>query len=411
MKRLATIFALALFTLPMLAQSTAEQSSLEVKVDTVRGVQQGKTAGNWFIGIQAGVNHSLSENARFGSFGAMTKPSVAITVGRYFAPAIGARIQLSYMRQASRADSEAIDAYPSIYGKGNYNFNMFGGYLDGLFNFNNIFGQYNEKARFNVVGILGIGLSHSFGFDDKVEAWAPEASTWSNIQEPAPYKIYTDANTYFAVRGGLQLNYALNSSLNLNLEATITATDDGYNGICYDDKWDAYANVMLGVTYFFKNKQGERRFQYTEVNDHAVIAELNQKINEERAKAPVAKTVVEVKKEVVKNEILDMTVSFAIEKYQVSPIQKKNLTAVAQYLEDHPDTNLVITGYSDAKTGTPEYNLRLSKRRAESVYNTLVKEFNVDPSRLRIDYKGDTLQPYKHKNAWNRVVIFITEPR
>ena len=89
----------------------------------------------------------------------------------------------------------------------------------------------------------------------------------------------------------------------------------------------------------------------------------------------------------------------------------KNVAEVAKYIEEHPDVNIVITGYADVKTAYPEYNMKLSKRRAESVRDALVKKFNVDPSRLRIDYKGDTVQPYKMKNEWNRVVIFVTEPR
>lgn len=48
---------------------------------------------------------------------------------------------------------------------------MFNGYLDGLFNLHNIFAQYDEDIRFNVVGILGMGFNSSFGFDDKVKEW------------------------------------------------------------------------------------------------------------------------------------------------------------------------------------------------------------------------------------------------
>ena len=55
--------------------------------------------------------------------------------------------------------------------------------------------------------------------------------------------------------------------------------------------------------------------------------------------------------------------------------------------------------------------MKLSERRAKAVYNMLVNEFGVDPDRLRMDYKGDTVQPYDLKNEWNRVVIFILEPR
>ena len=71
--------------------------------------------------------------------------------------------------------------------------------------------------------------------------------------------------------------------------------------------------------------------------------------------------------------------------------------------------NLIITGYADVETGNPAYNLKLSQRRAEAVRDMLVNDFGVDSSRLRIDYKGDTVQPYERKNEWNRVVIFVTE--
>lgn len=123
------------------------------------------------------------------------------------------------------------------------------------------------------------------------------------------------------------------------------------------------------------------------------------------------KKVVKVEREVFHSEILNTTVSFIIDRSSITDIQMKNVAEVAKYIEEHPDINIVITGYADVKTAYPEYNMKLSKRRAESVRDALVKKFNVDPSRLRIDYKGDTVQPYKMKNEWNRVVIFVTEPR
>lgn len=338
----------------------------------------------------------------------MTKPSFGLSVGKYFSPAIGARVQFAYMKQQSRANSEAIEAYPEVYGDGNYGFNVFAGYVDGLFNLNNIFAQYDEDCRFNVVGILGMGFNAASGFDDKVEAWDREPG-----EGFAPYKVYTDNNAYFALRAGLQFNYILSNALDLNLEATFNATDDGYNGTRYDRKWDSYANLMLGLTYHFKDQYGDRRFRYTQVDDQAYIDELNQKINDERAKVvPVpAPVIVEKKKEVVKNELLGMTVSFKIDKYNITDIQKKNVAEAVKYLDEHPNVNLIVTGYADIQTGNPAYNLKLSERRAQAVYNMMVKEFGVDPSRIRTDFKGDSLQPYQLKNEWNRVVVFITEAR
>lgn len=106
-----------------------------------------------------------------------------------------------------------------------------------------------------------------------------------------------------------------------------------------------------------------------------------------------------------------MTVNFIIDKYNITDIQKRNVEAVAKYIKDNPDINIVVTGYADVQTAYPAYNLKLSENRAKAVYNMLVNDFGVDPDRLKIDFKGDTVQPYELKNEWNRVVIFVVEPR
>jgi len=40
----------------------------------------------------------------------------------------------------------------------------------------------------------------------------------------------------------------------------------------------------------------------------------------------------------------------------------------------------------------------------------LIRDFGVDKNRVRVDYKGDAIQPYKEANEWNRVVVFLSEP-
>ena len=146
-----------------------------------------------------------------------------------------------------------------------------------------------------------------------------------------------------------------------------------------------------------KDQSGDRRFRYVTMTDQAKIDELNRQINDQLAQLVPPPPVTKVEEKVVENEVLNMTVSFIIDKYNITDLQKDNVKAAAKYLEDHPDVNLIITGYDDVQTAYPAYNLRLSKRRAEAVYNMMVDEFNVDPSRIRVDYKGDTIQPYQKK--------------
>ena len=406
MKRVISIFTIILCTLPMWVQA----QDINVKPDTIRALKKYKGTDNWFVGVHGGFNHSISENARHGSFWDMTKPSFAISAGKYFSPALGVRLQFGYHQQQSRANEEAVKYNPIINGDGNYGFNIWSGYLDGLFNLNNIFAQYNENARLNFVGFLGLGFNYTNNFDSKVEAWNNE-TTADGLPVEGRYKIYTDDAAYFSGRAGLMASYRLNNALDLSLEGAVNIVDDGYNGNRYDNRYDAYVTAMLGLTYHFKDQYGDRRFRYVEVTDANVIEKLNDMIAKEKAVVREPEKVVKVEKEVFRSEILNMTVSFIIDKYNITAIQKNNVAEVAKYLEEHPDVNIVVTGYADVQTAYPAYNLKLSERRAKSVFNCLVNEFGVSPDRLRIDFKGDTIQPYKMKNEWNRVVIFMTEPR
>jgi outer membrane protein OmpA-like peptidoglycan-associated protein len=105
-----------------------------------------------------------------------------------------------------------------------------------------------------------------------------------------------------------------------------------------------------------------------------------------------------------------MTVSFVVDRYNITEVQRPNVEAVANYMEAHPDINVTICGFADVETAYPAHNMKLSKRRATAVYRMLTKQFGVDPRRLSIDYRGDIVQPYRLQNEWNRVVVFKINP-
>jgi OOP family OmpA-OmpF porin len=61
---------------------------------------------------------------------------------------------------------------------------------------------------------------------------------------------------------------------------------------------------------------------------------------------------------------------------------------VGDFLKKYPDTTAVIEGHTD-NVGTPEHNLDLSQRRAESVVNYLVEKFGIERSRLTAKGYGE----------------------
>jgi len=57
------------------------------------------------------------------------------------------------------------------------------------------------------------------------------------------------------------------------------------------------------------------------------------------------------------------------------------MQAVVEYMIKNPKAILTITGHTD-NTGATQYNLILSEKRAKSVKNYLVNNFNIDEQRL-----------------------------
>ncbi|MGD1047383.1 MAG: OmpA family protein [Candidatus Krumholzibacteriaceae bacterium] len=76
----------------------------------------------------------------------------------------------------------------------------------------------------------------------------------------------------------------------------------------------------------------------------------------------------------------DSGILFDVDKAELKPVAKDNLTKMATILNKYPDTNVLIEGHTDS-TGTYEHNLALSKERAQSVANFLAG-LGVNPSRF-----------------------------
>ncbi|UCF21141.1 MAG: OmpA family protein [Gemmatimonadota bacterium] len=86
----------------------------------------------------------------------------------------------------------------------------------------------------------------------------------------------------------------------------------------------------------------------------------------------------------------DSGILFDVDKSDLRPEAKKNLTELARILNKYDDTIILIEGHTDS-TGSEDYNMALSKRRAESVSAYLATQ-NVSPSRFTVVGYGE-VQP------------------
>ena len=106
-------------------------------------------------------------------------------------------------------------------------------------------------------------------------------------------------------------------------------------------------------------------------------------------------------------KVVGNVIYFRINSATIDRNQVINVYNIAEYAKNNTET-ITLVGYADRETGTPDYNMGLSKRRAEAVADMLVNKFGISRDRLKLDWKGDTVQPYG-ENVWNRIVLMSAE--
>lgn len=99
--------------------------------------------------------------------------------------------------------------------------------------------------------------------------------------------------------------------------------------------------------------------------------------------SPVAAASVELAPARGQPESIALPVRFAFDSADILPQARDQLDAVAQGIKLLPPTHAVlIEGHTDA-LGTHQYNLQLSRKRAEAVKRYLVTEHGLDAQRLK----------------------------
>jgi len=78
---------------------------------------------------------------------------------------------------------------------------------------------------------------------------------------------------------------------------------------------------------------------------------------------------------------------FDFDSVQVRSEYNDELTILGEFLKNNPSTYVVLTGFTD-NAGSPEYNLGLARRRAESIEAYLIEKFNVSVGQIVTQWYG-----------------------
>ena len=302
-------------------------------------------------------------------------PTAALSFGHYFTPVVGMRLHVNAWQ--SKSGFKDIDQY--------YKWKYVTPDLDLMINLSNLIGRSKDHAL-NLILLGGAGVNY---------AWDNDEFFALNMPVDAAPLAWKDNRLSHNIRAGLRLETNMQKPLGLSLEVNANSLDDRFNSkMSSRDDW--MFTAMLGLNFRFGHKVHKKP---------VTVREIEEEIEEEVPETVIVKE----KRPITKTE----KVKFHKEVFYAIRVSENDtpsaiMEQTAQFMKENEKSVLYVVGYADKGTGNPSLNQMYAQRRAETFKKDLVERHGIDPERIIIDSKGDTVQPFA-ENDKNRCVIIDAE--
>lgn len=389
--------AMAVTLLPG-AAALAQEPAVVVEEESVTVVEEVPCAthyysghgDNWFLQLGAGINSPFFEYSEVnGSKKHHLTAVYDVAFGKWFTPYFATR--MNFMGGTLHWDNH-------VYHKMNY----VAGSVDFMWDMFNGLGGVKTDRVFSIVPFAGLGAAY---------AWKMQPA--GNIAGgKTPRKSTTWAPD---ISAGLQLRFRLSRYVDFFAEGRVQFLGDVFNGTAFGAPVDLNISAIGGFTFNFG---GSGFHSYNPCDYTGYIANLNNQVNDLRAELAATGAALAAAEaqlpcpEVEEAEVVEVvetplmaTVRFSLNSARITPAEEVNVYNIAQWMKENPGQKVAIVGYADKDTGTSAYNMKLSKRRAQAVYDQLTGRYGIAADRLNIVAEGSDKQVYEENN-WNRIVIF-----
>ncbi|MDR4930732.1 OmpA family protein [Segatella bryantii] len=370
MKKLIMGLALATCAMTGFAQEDLPEQKYSVATNSF--------FSNWFVQVGADWNafysneeHGLGlSHSPFKKFRA--NPGASIALGKWFTPGIGLRTKFQGIWGKAVVNDQT---------KGNHN-----KYLiineQVLFNLSNLFCGYNPNRVWNVIPFVGAGLGRNMSDNINV----------------------VDLNV------GLQSSWRLGKKVDVYVEAGWNRLGQAFDGVTavkgssnYDGVWERKDNNLyaeVGFTFRLGKSGWSKTPDVEALNalNQSQLDALNSQLEDANAENERLRGELEAKQSNQTSSVVyksaPVSVFFNIGKTKIA--SSKDMVNLESFAKSAKENNnkILVTGYADSKTGSAEYNQKLSQSRADAVVEALVK-FGIDKSMITTQAKGgvDDLSP------------------
>ena len=378
MKKFLIMLAIAGVSLTSMAQET-ETTTEKYSVAT------NSFWSNWFVqgGVQWTAFYSSLEHGFDTSNNPLksyrSNPQASVAIGKWFTPGLGLRTKVS-----------------GIWGKANGDsFKYWNAQEQVLFNLSNMFCGYNPKRVYNCIPFAGAGFARNMSSD-----------------------MYA-----MGMSIGLLNEFNINKRVAINLELGWNRLENDFYSEGHANNgprgWDSHDNYLyaelgltlnIGKTGWAKVPDVDAIKALSQSQIDALNAQLadskaeNERLNSMLNEKPKEGAMPESIKQFITTPV---SVFFNIGKTDVAnPKDLVNVEALAKYAKTN-NSKIMVTGFADSATGTPQINQKLSVKRAEIVKGELIK-MGVHADNISTQAHGgvETLSPISFNR---RATVQITE--
>ena len=364
---------------------------------------------NWGLKVQGGASFTIGE----ADFSKLLSPAAQLSATYNFHHAMGVRFGFSGWE--GKGTVVVTDEM--------YSFRFLQLNADYVLDLASLFGGFKHDRIWTPYVFAGIGGAYGFDNTDAGKYVAEFGDVLSRYWETAPF---------FVVRAGLGVDFWVAKNVALGLEANANGYSDKFNskGAVSGFNPDFQFNALLGLKFRFGgNTRPSKAYADKVAAEEAAAAAEAARLAAEKAEAErlaaekaeaerIAREKAEAERLAAEKAAAEAAAAaqraalaaensdnifFTIGSFYIRKAEDAKLVKLAEFMKEHTDFNVAIVGYADKATGSPAVNMAISKKRADVVVKRLVA-LGVDESRISVDCKGDTEQPFE-KNDMNRVII------
>jgi len=273
-------------------------------------------------------------------------------------------------------------------------------------------GRVHDDYSFGTLGGMALnwGAGFSYGLDENNYIFGEYTFEWM-MDIPNPFRTWHHTNSY--LRLGWYYNFGLTEEDRVLLDQKAALTFSNFNRLNNQiNTLESQVATSRNNEKKLENRIAELENQIeqlskkgtTQVVDNTTGRIITVNTGNSAAADSLQAIINQIKTDQLNFYAMPFSVQYDVNEWQVSEEEMEKVNAVVRVLKDNPSAKIKVVGFAD-KTGSDQYNQKLSERRANEVKRLLVRK-GIAESRIDVEAKGKTVAFGDIQYAINRRVSF-----